>query len=258
MSIHEQFGEDLALYSLGVLPGDERIALEKHLTDCNSCRQELEYLRGDAALLALSASGPQPPERARLRLLKAIAHESRVESVPGKKPAFAWWGALGWAATAAMLLVTAILWQQGKDLRQSVAALQSQSSQSQAELQKAHELVNVLTTPDAAHFTLVAAKAPPQPQGKAIYVRDCGNLIFLANNMPPLPAEKIYELWLIPVNGAPVPAGLFKPDAHGSATVVNPPLPLGMEAKAFAITVEPEVGEHMAPTSTPIMVGAGE
>jgi hypothetical protein len=47
------------------------------------------------------------------------------------------------------------------------------------------------------------------------------------------------------------------PDAHGSATVLNPPLPPGVEAKAFAITVEPEAGSA-APTSTPIMLGAGE
>ena len=107
------------------------------------------------------------------------------------------------------------------------------------------------------HITLVAAKTPPQPQGKAIYLRRRGSLIFLANNLAPLPSKKAYELWLIPKTGSPIPAGVFKPDAHGSATVVNPPLPQGVEAKAFAITVEPETGSP-APTSTPIMLGAGE
>ena len=105
--------------------------------------------------------------------------------------------------------------------------------------------------------TLVAAKAPPQPQGKAIYVRDRSSLIFLASNMPAVPSDKIYELWLIPTTGAPIPAGLFKPDAHGSATVINPPLPGNVEAKAFAITVEPEAGST-TPTMPIVMVGAGE
>ena len=53
--------------------------------------------------------------------------------------------------------------------------------------------------------TLVAAQTPPQPQGKAIYVRDRSSLIFLASNMPALPPQKAYELWLIPTNGAPDP-----------------------------------------------------
>jgi len=79
----------------------------------------------------------------------------------------------------------------------------------------------------------------------------------VANNMPVLPPQKAYELWLIPVQGAPIPAGVFKPDARGSATVVNPPLPAGTEAKAFAITVENEAGSS-APTSAILMMGTGE
>jgi anti-sigma-K factor RskA len=105
--------------------------------------------------------------------------------------------------------------------------------------------------------TLVAAKTPPQPQGKAIYVRSRSSLIFLASNLPALPPQKAYELWLIPISGAPIPAGVFKPDAQGSATVINPPLPAGVEAKTFAITVEPEQGSWV-PTMPIVMVGAGE
>ena len=88
-------------------------------------------------------------------------------------------------------------------------------------------------------------------------MRKRNSLVFLANNMPALPAEKAYELWLIPVNGNPIPAGVFKPDAHGSASVVNPPLPAGTEAKAFAITVENEAGAA-TPTAPILMMGAGE
>ncbi len=105
--------------------------------------------------------------------------------------------------------------------------------------------------------SLVAFKAPPQPQGKAFYLRNRGNLVFVANNMPALPPQKAYELWLIPRQGAPLAAGVFKPDAHGSATVVNPPLPAGAQARAFAITVENETGAT-APTMPIIMMGTGE
>ena len=123
--------------------------------------------------------------------------------------------------------------------------------------ERAREVVATLTSTDAVRVTLVAAQAPPQPQGKAIYVRDRSSLVFLASNMPALPAQKAYELWLIPTNGAPIPAGVFKPDAHGSATVIQPPLPTGVEAKAFAITIEPEQGSA-TPTMPIVMMGAGE
>jgi hypothetical protein len=39
--------------------------------------------------------------------------------------------------------------------------------------------------------------------------------------------------------------------------VVNPPLPAGAEAKAFAITVENEAGAT-SPTMPIVMMGAGE
>jgi anti-sigma-K factor RskA len=149
------------------------------------------------------------------------------------------------------------LWVQNSDLQQRIAGLESQATQQTAELQRAREVVSTLTATDAMRVTLVAAKTPPQPQGKAIYVRDRSSLIFLASNLQALPPQKAYELWLIPTSGAPIPAGVFKPDAHGSATVINPPLPAGVQAKAFAITVEPESGSS-APTLPVVMVGLGE
>jgi anti-sigma-K factor RskA len=254
MSAHEQFAEDLALLALGALQGDERAVLEKHLTECFPCRRELERLRGDTALLALSAAGPVPPRRARARLLKAMAKEPR----PAKQPGRRWlWALMPWVAAATLAVAAIFFFRQSDQLAQRVAGLQSESAQQQAQLERAREIVSTLTSTDAMRVTLVAAQTPPQPQGKAIYVRDRSSLIFLASNLPELPPQKAYELWLIPKQGAPVPAGVFKPDAHGGATVIEPPLPAHVEAKAFAITVEPEQGS-LAPTSPIMMMGAGE
>ena len=150
-----------------------------------------------------------------------------------------------------------MFWRQSDRQAQRIAELQSESAQQQDQLQRAREIVETLTATDAMRVTLVAAKTPPQPQGKAIYVRDRSSLIFLASNMPALPAQKAYELWLIPTSGAPIPAGVFKPDARGGATVINPPLPTRVEAKAFVITVEPEQGS-LSPSMPIVMMGAGE
>jgi len=254
MSVHEQFGEDLALYALGGLEGEERVALEKHLESCAGCRRELEQLRGDMALMALSAAGPTPPRRARQRLLEAVAREPK----PGAAPARVGWRTfVPWVAAAALAVGLVVVWLQNSDLHRRIAGLQSQAAQQQVELQQAREVVSTLTASDAMRVTLVAAKTPPQPQGKAFYVRDRASLIFLASNLQVLPAQKVYELWLVPTSGAPIPAGTFKPDAHGSATVINPPLPGGVQAKAFAITVEPEGGSS-APTLPIVIFGVGE
>ena len=266
MAPHEQFADDLALLALGSLQGDERAALEKHLEDCPGCRRELDQLRGDMALMALSAGGPRPPARARQRLVDAIAREPRrVErSIPSSgQPS--WWRAatLFIAAASALVILLlvrqdTILIHQAQSLAQQLAGLQSQSLIQQAELEDAREIVSTLTSPDAQRVTLVASKTPPRPQGKAIYARNRSSLIFLASNLPQLPTEKIYELWLIPESGPPVAAGLFRPDAHGSATVVNPPLPAGIEAKTFVVTLEPQSGSHEAPRGSAVISGQGE
>jgi anti-sigma-K factor RskA len=256
MSMHEEFADDLSLYALGALHGDERLRVESHVEDCSSCRLELERLRGDVALLALSASGPRPPLRSRERLMVAIAKEPRRAQVRFLKRT-AWWSILEWSAATAAVVVVVVLLHRNTNLHQRIAHLEAQTSEEQQQLVQARELLATLTSADAQRFTLVAGKTPPQPQGKAIYVRSSGTLVFLASNMPELPAQKTYELWLIPSTGTPIPAGLFKPNPHGAAVLIKPPLPTGVEAKAFAITVEPPKGSP-APTSTPIMVGTGE
>jgi hypothetical protein len=272
MSEHEQFADDLALYALNALEGDERATLEKHLATCNSCRLELEQLRGDGALLALSTTGPKPPARARQRLLDAVAKEASAShaltpktpkneapSYPAERysPPRHWWGWLGWAATAAVIVFAASLWKENLGLKQSLASASAVVAKNTRELEDLRQIAAPIIEPEAQRVTLVSVKTPVQPQGKAFYLRNRSSLVFVANNMPTLPPQKAYELWLIPAQGAPIPAGVFKPDAHGSATVVNPPLPAGAEAKAFAITVENEAGAS-TPTMPIVMMGTGE
>ena len=254
MTTHEQFADDLALFALDALEGEERAALERHVAECAACRQELERLRGDVALLALTAAGPAPPERARKRLMAAMAQEPRSRLVPFKRP---WWTLAPVFATIAMALFGILLWRENVQVRRQLGRLQTRFDQQRSELAGARRIADVLTARDAAQFTLVDTRSKPQPQGKAIYLQSKGALVFVASNFLPAPPGKAYQLWLVPASGQPpIPAGVFKPDERGSALLAAPPLPAGVEAKAFAITLEPEQGSA-TPTMPIIMLGAG-
>lgn len=254
MTVHEQFAEDLALYSLGALQGDAKAALEKHLQECASCRRELDQLRGDSALLAMSATGPRPPSRSRTRLLDAIAREPRTQP---SRSRLNWWAIVGWAAAAVMLVFVIGVSQHDKRLSSTISELSKMVEKERISSEDARRVAAVLHASDAMPYEILPVSMKPKmPTGKAIYSRDRSGLVFVATNLQPVPAQKAYELWLIPMKGAPIPAGMFKPDSHGMAMVMNPPLPAGVEAKAFAITIEPEQGSS-APTSNILMMGTG-
>lgn len=255
MSAHEQFADDLALYALGSLSAAERDALEQHLEQCAGCRAELQQLKGDMALMALSSSGPVPPRRSRERLLKAIAQEARSAPQRGRAPAARWFAIPAFAAMV-LAIVSFVLWGSNVRLSRRYEALQRERVQSLRDVERAHELLAMFNAPDAVHATLVAAKERPQAQGKAMYLPRQGALLFMASNLAPLPPQKTYQLWLMPMQGAPVPAGIFRPDDKGSAMVMDPPLPKGMAAKMFAVTVEAEGGSQ-SPTLPMVLMSAG-
>jgi len=134
MKDHTQFAEDLALYAMGTLEDQESSELEVHLGTCGECRRELEALRADVALLALSATGPQPPQRSRERLMTAISEEQQqmsgsAEDLPAPRRLPRW---LTWApaAIAVLMAVTSLV------LLLEVQRLKDANAKSFAELQR--------------------------------------------------------------------------------------------------------------------------
>jgi anti-sigma-K factor RskA len=70
-----------AAYALDALAPDEAEAYERHLSQCEECREQLAELNETAAALAFSAVAPAPPARLRASILEAAAAE-RTNVVP--------------------------------------------------------------------------------------------------------------------------------------------------------------------------------
>ena len=83
MSDHPQFAEDIDLYALGVLEGEERRAFEAHLTGCDDCQRKLDDARGLVAMVSLAAPPLEPPAGARERLLESVRARRRVPEEAG-------------------------------------------------------------------------------------------------------------------------------------------------------------------------------
>ena len=167
---------------------------------------------------------------------------------------------IGWALAAGLALTTGKLYYEREAMRESMrSAMTAQANkldQLTADVAAARQVMDTMTDGSAMRVTLTKGKTTPAPQGRATYVAGKGTLIFLANNLDPLQPGKTYELWLIPAAAgtSPIPAGTFRPDERGNASVIMPPLPNGVEAKAFGVTVEDE-GGSTTPTQPIILAG---
>jgi anti-sigma-K factor RskA len=163
---------------------------------------------------------------------------------------------IGWAVAAGLAVVMGDFYHEREALRGTVATQASQLDHLTADAAAARQVLDTMTDNSAMRVTLTKGQAAPLPTGRATYVASKGTLIFLASNLEPLQPSKTYELWLIPAaeGGSPIPAGMFRPDARGNASVIMPPLPKGVEAKAFGVTVEDE-GGATAPTMPIILAG---
>lgn len=264
--------EDLALYSMQALSPAESAEVKAHLNACPECRASLAEVLADFSLVGMSAPQEAVPHGARQRFMAAVRNTpqmgaERAKQAPvmlsappvrDRRGGAGWWGWLGWIVAAAAIIVAVVLGLEDSTLRGRLTRDSGQIAQLSAQAEQAQglqSLMNALTSPEAQQVTLTETPGQARPVGYATYLWNSGTLIFVASHLHPVPAGKTYELWLIPANGtAPLPAGLFRPDAQGSASVVMPPLPAGVKAKAFGVTVEPAQGSS-TPTLPIVMAG---
>lgn len=253
MNGHPQFDEDFELYALGALEAGEQQALELHLETCSECSRKTQEALGRVAALSLAAPVETPSPSAKERLFGRLRAETAKRAAP-RLPAFQRWAAAT-LALVCLVLGTALVFLkvQNRNLSDRVSELQRALERQTVEAARARAVFDVLTAPETVRVTLVPAQVRPTPQGKAFYNPQKG-LLFYAANLPALPPDRTYQLWLVPVEGNPVSAGVFQADAAGNGTILLPGLPPSLAAKAFAVTVEPAGGVPQ-PTGPKVLVG---
>jgi hypothetical protein len=130
--------------------------------------------------------------------------------------------------------------------------LQRQIGELQGRFDQAQATTAVLAAPDLARIDLQGQPVAPDARARALWSRSRG-LVFTAANLPPVPAGKAYQVWVVTAQ-APISAGLLTPDSSGVGTQyymtpvdIAPPV-------AVAVTLEP-AGGVPAPTGERYLVG---
>jgi anti-sigma-K factor RskA len=186
--------EQAAAFALDALDADETAEFERHLAICPDCEEELSRLRIAAAALAFALDLPVPPPELRLRALDTGAPVIPLRR--RQRPQLL----LAVAALAAACVAAVVLarpWHDGG----SIGGLQRYTAQ-------------------GADATLLVG-----PSGEAV---------LSVGHLPPPPAGKAYEMWVI-VGDRTMPAGLLR----GSLAALIRPVPPGA---SVAVSVEPAAG----------------
>ncbi len=273
----EEFIQLSSEYALGALEGDELRKFEAYLKTAS--KQELEILSeltSTASLipLALERSTPSPAVKQSLMQkinLSSRAHEAvrqRTEILTQHAPARTRnWIPWGIAASLAMVAVFSLfviklmgtIEKQNKQLvavEQEKQELQTRLVSLRDELTRKNEQLKVLSAKQIHISIMDGLKVNPVGYGKIIWDPEKRSAILQVSNLPAVPSDKDYQLWVIK-DKKPISVGVFAVNDTMSnffkienLAVTNP-----KEIAAFAVTLEPKGGMPQ-PTGDMYMMGA--
>lgn len=219
---HDYDRDDAAAYVLGALSPREADDYRRHLAMCARCREEFAALAPVADALASAVPQLPVPPDLRRRVMRAVAepsHEAAEHVGPrGRKPlrSRALVAGIAAACTAAVLALVAI--EHGRDTPRVVAA-------------------RVMGSPGAAQLRISHNHAE-----------------LVVSHLPPPPAGRIYEVWLLRGSTAPAPtSALFSVTRRGAATVDVPGDLRGV--RQILVTQEPAGGSRVS-THQPVIVAS--
>ena len=242
MSAHDELKALAAGYVLGSLDSAERRAFEAHLPGCAECTAEVASLQPVMSALASTIPQVTPRTEMRRRIVGAVRGSGSLHDVRVVAPRVA---ALSWLAMAAAIVIAIGVGVYAVRLQREVVNLQARFDQAQA-------TTAVLAAPDLARIDLQGQPTAPDARARALWSRSRG-LVFTAANLPPAPAGKNYQVWVVTAQ-APISAGLLMPDAMGGGTQYYMTAPDIATPVAVAVTLEP-AGGVPAPTGDKYLVG---
>jgi anti-sigma-K factor RskA len=279
---HDDIQAELAAFALGALDPLEREEIAAHLASgCAACARELAEWREVVGSIALAGSDADAPNL-KAALWRRMQREGRRPRVVPKSR----WRPSTMAATAMTAIAATVLLVLGvvrdAGLRREIEQLRRDTSRARTDLAVTHdrlralsdqlaakehdvaalraalaaaeESLKVLRAPDLQLVRLTQPPQAPPAVAHALINADTGRALFYAFDLPPVPADKAYELWWITERQGPVRAGVFVPDATGLGRVdASIPTDAG-PIQAAAVTIEP-AGGVAKPTGPMVLLG---
>jgi anti-sigma-K factor RskA len=237
--------EDIDAHAIGALDAAEAGALETHLARCADCAQLADEARDGVLALALTVPLASGGQALKARVLASAAVLGDVNR--RGRPAF-WWQAVA----AALLLVSlgglswgAFLQRRVDTLSARDSAVRADATAQSARLASVRDerdvVLSIASRPDLLRLEMTGTGAAPASSGQYLWSSTEARGALVAENLPPLPEGKSYQLWAVYAENKWVSGGRFPVDAEGNGSVIVRP---GGDAPGgkplwFCVTVEP-------------------
>jgi hypothetical protein len=227
----EELQDHYELYAMGVAGEPEKSEIREHLNrECEVCMAAMKRARALTTILGGSASEAMPSPKLRRRVLASVGYEQRQ---------FGWTPFLA-AATVLCLAAAVYFGGREKDFADTATRLRDQVGRQTVELTRMNEAFAILNGPETT-VTSFGTGQPQPPKGK-VFVNPARGVLLIASNLPPAPAGKVYEMWVIPKGGKPMRAGEFQSQSDGTAIHVRRGAVDVNTTGAVAVTMENEGG----------------
>lgn len=271
----EEFIERCTGYALGTLDAAEASEFERYLASADAAERQLaSELMATASSLPSALPRQQPPPSVKSALMQKVALSARAQDSARSRTSDLQRGAptrnwIPWGIAAALAMVAVFslfvirllgtIDTQNKQLDSVMAenrTLNTRLVALQDELSRREEQLRVLAAKEIHISIMSGLQVNPVGYGKIIWDPEKGTAILQVSNLPAVPTDKDYQLWVIK-DKQPISAGVFAVDEPGDnffkidgLAVTNP-----KEIAAFAVTLEPKGGVPQ-PTGDMYMLGA--
>jgi hypothetical protein len=227
-------------YVLGDLDPDELAQFKALLHENSALQAEVGALQTSLRILPQGLEPATLPPQLGDRILSAYAASSRA--VPSRRLS-------GLGLLAGLSLLAALfLGFDNLRLRRTLSLAQQSPPPTVATL---------LQRPNS-RLVALRSQTPAQPAGTLLFTPGKWQKVVVSlNNLPPLPPDQVYRLWLTLNQGDILSCGEFKPDTAGRVFVtLAPEIALPKNAKATGVFVTQDlISAPMQPSSDRILSG---
>lgn len=278
---HTDAREMLALQALDALTGEEQSAVRAHISYCVECQRETAGLRDASGLLAYTVRVRPMNSSQSARLRSRLVARAAADSQPGRTsgsdaspgvialqrtaavPARPERKFGGWLLAAALAFAAIGIGAYALTLRRHADELGGRLANTEANLrstagqlaQRDSMLAGLLSP--SVQVVELAATGTRAPSARMFWNQATDTWTFVAHNLPEAGPGRTYQLWLITPDQRKLSAGVFVPNAQGTA-VVRAQYALARDSLLMVAVTEEPAGGVPQPTGSIVLAGKAD